>query len=152
MPATAPRWPATPVPTTIATDSTSLLEHALGTSDSDPSDTAGAFSANIEPLEVDNIDSDYLIVSYQRNLAADDVEMRVEISLDVDSWNSAPASSNSSPRPTTVMAPARPLPQRLPILTGIRPECLRASGRRAALESCKPTGRWIGNSATGGGA
>jgi len=67
-----------------------LLEHALGTSDGDGNDGPAAFGAQLEALEVDNIISDYLIISYQRQLAADDVDVRVEISADTISWSGGP--------------------------------------------------------------
>ncbi len=67
-----------------------LLEHALGTSDADGNDGPAAFGAQIEALEVDNIISEYLIISYQRQLGADDVDVRVEISADTISWSGGP--------------------------------------------------------------
>ena len=67
-----------------------LVEHALGTSDTDGSSGPAATSATIEFLEVDDIVSPYFTVSFERNLAADDVDLRVEISSDGILWDSGP--------------------------------------------------------------
>ena len=59
-----------------------LLEHATGTSDSIPSGSPVALSSTID---------DRLVLTLQRNLAADDVSHRLEISTDLVIWTDASA-------------------------------------------------------------
>jgi len=65
-----------------------VLEHALGTSDADPTDTAGSYFVAIRALVVGNVLDDYLTLTFRRDLSADDVELIPEISFDfIDWWN-----------------------------------------------------------------
>ncbi len=65
-----------------------LLEHALGTSDSDPGDTGGAHAVGVMSLEVEGVVAEYLTISHRRNLAADDVVINPETSSDLVTWRS----------------------------------------------------------------
>lgn len=68
-----------------------LLEHAFGGNDGDSSNSPHPWFS-IEPFEVDRIVDDYLFIRIQRNLAAEDVRIRAEISTDLITWRSDPAS------------------------------------------------------------
>jgi hypothetical protein len=68
-----------------------LLEHAFGTSDFDPADTNGTSSASLANLKVDDVFDDYLTITYRRNLAADDVVIIPELSVDLVTWLSGEA-------------------------------------------------------------
>ncbi len=59
-----------------------LLEHAFGTSDGDNSDAGSAFSAGVQEFG----GPDHFAITYQRNLAADDVSIAVEKSTDLVTW------------------------------------------------------------------
>ena len=63
-----------------------LLEHGLGTSDSNTGDAAATYSLAIQSLEVDDVLNDYLTITYQRNLSADDVIIVPQISYDLVTW------------------------------------------------------------------
>ncbi|MBJ05912.1 MAG: hypothetical protein CMO40_02175 [Verrucomicrobiaceae bacterium] len=65
-----------------------LLEHALGTSDSDPGDSGGTQDVAVMSLLMDDVRTDYLTVSHRRNLAADDVTIVPEVSADLLNWRS----------------------------------------------------------------
>ena len=64
-----------------------LMEHALGTSDLDGAEGRCAFGLGIETLVVNDVSSDYLVVSFQRKLAADDVIVGVETGTDLENWD-----------------------------------------------------------------
>ena len=59
------------------------MEHALGTSDSDPGSGSGVISSDIDA-------GGHFVFSYQRSLAADDVIDVVELSSDLAAWNTGP--------------------------------------------------------------
>ena len=63
-----------------------LLEYALGTSDSDPTHGNDSFSAAIEAVTINDLKQDHLVITFQRDLAADDVDLSVEISRDCTIW------------------------------------------------------------------
>ena len=63
-----------------------LLEHALGTNDSDPTDLGGSFSIGIQSLKVSGAFNDYMTITYRRNLSADDVALLPEGSVDLRTW------------------------------------------------------------------
>lgn len=65
-----------------------LLEHGLGSSDFDPGDTAGSYSAALQSLKVNDVFDDYLTITHRRNLAADDITIVPELSADLFSWSS----------------------------------------------------------------
>ena len=65
-----------------------LLEHGLGTSDSDPGDVGDAYSVGLMRLRVDDVLAEYFTISHRRNLAADDVTIHPEISPDLVNWRS----------------------------------------------------------------
>ncbi|MGI9241158.1 MAG: CotH kinase family protein, partial [Verrucomicrobiales bacterium] len=67
-----------------------LLEHALGTSDDNGDQGPDAFGASVEAIEVDDITSDYLVVTFQRQLGADDVDIDIELSSDGTNWSGGP--------------------------------------------------------------
>lgn len=66
--------------------SNALLEHAFGTDDSDPADTPNIYLAAVQSLVVDQISNDYLTISFQRNLSADDIVIRPQLSYDLETW------------------------------------------------------------------
>lgn len=67
-----------------------LLEHALGTSDSDGGSGLGAFRIAIGELEVAGVTDTYLIANHRRRLAADGAVIRVEIADGLDgTWTTA---------------------------------------------------------------
>lgn len=66
-----------------------LGEYAFGSSDFDPADKPLPTGA-VETLEVGNGDEEYFTISYQRNLASDDVRYEVQISTDLVNWVSGP--------------------------------------------------------------
>ena len=59
-----------------------LIEHALGTSDTDPSSGPGAVAFGFDPQT-------RFTLSFPRNLRADDVSLRAEFSIDLLNWNPA---------------------------------------------------------------
>ena len=67
-------------------DLDALTEHALGTSDADPTAGDGAFWASVQTIEVQDVLSDYLTLTWQRNITADDVEITPELSTDLLTW------------------------------------------------------------------
>ena len=64
-----------------------LIEHALGTSDTDANEGNAVISVGVETLSVNDVSSDYFVVSFQRSLAADDVVIRVDSSPDLLAWS-----------------------------------------------------------------
>ena len=62
-----------------------LQEHAFGTSEADGNDAASAYSGGVQTFGA----RDHFSLSYQRNLAAEDVTMTVEKSTDLINWSSA---------------------------------------------------------------
>lgn len=67
-----------------------LLEHAFGGDDGDPA--AAAYpKVSVEPLEIDSLTDDYLLIRIQRDLAAEDVVISAEISSDLINWESGAA-------------------------------------------------------------
>jgi hypothetical protein len=68
-----------------------LLEHAFGGDDSDPAN-APYPEGSVEPLEVDGAVAGYLLIRIQRNINAEDITIRAEISPDLVNWQSDPAS------------------------------------------------------------
>ncbi len=67
-----------------------LLEHAFGGNDGDPAD-APYPEGSVEPLKVNGVIDDYLLIRIQRDLAAEDMIIRAEISSDLINWQSDPA-------------------------------------------------------------
>ncbi len=68
-----------------------FFEHALGSNDSDPTSGPGSYTISVARLEVEGVlPGDYLLLSYRRNLAADDVIHIVEATSDLQTWNSGP--------------------------------------------------------------
>ncbi len=65
-----------------------FLEHALGSDDSDPNSGPERYHASVEILEIEGVAAEFLLFSYRRNLAADDVIHVVDISQDLLTWNS----------------------------------------------------------------
>jgi hypothetical protein len=63
-----------------------LLEHALGTSDADPTDLGGSISFGIQSLKVDGVIDDYMTITHLRNLSADDTTLLPEGSYDLRTW------------------------------------------------------------------
>ncbi len=68
-----------------------LLEHALGSSDFNPADTNETFRTSLATLKVDDVFDDYLTITHRRNLAADDVVIIPELSVDLVTWLSGEA-------------------------------------------------------------
>jgi len=66
-----------------------LMEYAFGSSDSVSNDTVMPTGA-AESLDAGSGPEDHFTISYRRNLAADDVEIEVQISTDLDDWFSGP--------------------------------------------------------------
>ncbi|CAN5175421.1 hypothetical protein BH23VER1_BH23VER1_09750 [soil metagenome] len=64
-----------------------LLEHALGTSDLDGADGRQAYGAAIMTVAVDGTDTEYFTLWFQRDLAADDVDLHVEVSDGMTGWD-----------------------------------------------------------------
>ena len=66
-----------------------FLENALRSDDSNPASGPESFGATVEHLELEGVaPGDYLLFSYRRNLAADDVIYLVEVSSDLVTWTS----------------------------------------------------------------
>ena len=70
-----------------------LMEHALGTSDSDGGEGQSNFTVTIETLTVDDVEDSYATITFQRSLAADDVNVWVETGVDLEGWNIGEAHS-----------------------------------------------------------
>ena len=67
---------------------TAFLEHALGSDDTDLASGPGSLTAAVETLEIGLAPpADYLVLSYRRNLGADDVEFHPEVSSDLVTWD-----------------------------------------------------------------
>jgi hypothetical protein len=64
-----------------------LLEYALGTSDGDGGEGSGVISVGVETVTVDDVAGAYFVISFQRNLAADDVDLWVEKATDLAGWS-----------------------------------------------------------------
>ncbi|MGV3532810.1 MAG: lamin tail domain-containing protein, partial [Chthoniobacteraceae bacterium] len=67
-----------------------LLEHALGTSDSDP-DSGAVPLVQLEEFMTEQGLQQFLTITAPRNLAADDALLRAEFSTDLQTWQSGPA-------------------------------------------------------------
>ena len=63
-----------------------LLEHAFGTSDSDPTDAGHFLWVSIQDLEINDVTDPYLTLTFRRNLTADDVVLTPEVTWDLGSW------------------------------------------------------------------
>jgi len=70
-----------------------LMEHALGTSDSDGSEGPSNLAVSIETLTVDGVENSYATISFQRNIAADDVNVWVETGSDLEGWSTGASHS-----------------------------------------------------------
>ena len=70
-----------------------LMEHALGTSDSDSGEGQSNLTVAIETLTVDDVANSYVTITFQRNIAADDVDVWVETGSDLEGWNTGEAHS-----------------------------------------------------------
>ena len=68
---------------------TALAEYAFGSSDNDATDKPFPVGV-VESLDVGFGDEDYFVISYQRNLAADDVEYEVQVTDDLVNWVTGP--------------------------------------------------------------
>ncbi len=68
-----------------------LVEHGIGSSDASASSGTGLIQVARAPFDVGGQIGDYLTVSFQRNLLAEDVELFVEVSVDLVSWQSGAA-------------------------------------------------------------
>ena len=66
-----------------------FLEHAVGKNDNDPTD-GGVLTAGTTVYDDGFGPDDYLSVSFDRNLAADDAAFEVELSTDLQSWDPFP--------------------------------------------------------------
>lgn len=65
------------------------LEHALGTSDGNESD-AQVLAVTRQEIEVGGSPDDYFVLSYVRELRAEDVEITPEVSINLIDWNVGP--------------------------------------------------------------
>ncbi|MGB0327039.1 MAG: CotH kinase family protein [Akkermansiaceae bacterium] len=65
-----------------------FLEHALGTSDSDGGEGNSVIQFGVENFIVNDLEDPYITITFQRSLAADDVEVRVETATDLTTWSS----------------------------------------------------------------
>lgn len=63
-----------------------LLEYALGTSDGNPNDTSNAIVAAVQTLEVNGLTQKYLTLTFRRKLAARDVKLIPQFSVDLIHW------------------------------------------------------------------
>ncbi|CAN5336996.1 hypothetical protein BH23VER1_BH23VER1_02640 [soil metagenome] len=69
-----------------------FMEFALGTSDSDPSDLAAAFTAGVAQFAVGANTGDYLVLTARKNLFAHNVvKFQAEVSADARSWEGGSA-------------------------------------------------------------
>lgn len=68
-----------------------LLEHALGTSDANGGEGHPEIQIGVESLTVADLEGSYVTITFQRRVAADDVEIRVETGTDLSGWNSGDA-------------------------------------------------------------
>ncbi len=68
-----------------------LIEYALGSSDSTPGDGHDLINLDLLAFDIEGVIEDYLIVSYQRNLLAQNIlTLTPEISTDLADWNLQP--------------------------------------------------------------
>jgi hypothetical protein len=68
-----------------------LIEYALGSSDDSQGDTRGLVDLSFQPFAVAGIADTYLVISYQRNLYAQNiVTLTPQISTDLETWNETP--------------------------------------------------------------
>ena len=65
-----------------------LLEHALGTSDSNGGEGSSAIEIGLELFTVNSVEGSYVTITFKRNVSADDVDVRVETATDLATWNS----------------------------------------------------------------
>ena len=65
-----------------------ILEHAYGTSDMNGTEGNGLVGVSVEPLTIDNVMDDYLVVSFQRKVTADDVVVVAQLGSDLVGWSS----------------------------------------------------------------
>lgn len=65
-----------------------LLEHALGTSDGNGGEGHPQIEVGTETLNVGGVEELYLTCTFQRDLSADDVVVRVETGTDLNGWDS----------------------------------------------------------------
>ncbi len=63
-----------------------LLEYLLGTSDSNPHDTAGTISSSIQSLDANGITQNFLTMSVRRSNDAQDVVLIPQFSVDLVHW------------------------------------------------------------------
>jgi hypothetical protein len=63
-----------------------LLEYALGTSDGNPNDTSNAIVAAVQTLEVNGLTQKFLTLTFRRTLAAQDVTLIPQFSVDLIHW------------------------------------------------------------------
>lgn len=63
-----------------------LLEYVLGTSDSDPTDSAGAISSSIQSLEAHGITQDFLTMTVRKSNGVDDVNLIPQFSVNLIHW------------------------------------------------------------------
>jgi hypothetical protein len=59
-----------------------LFEYAFGTSDANPADADTAWTSGVQTFGA----SDHFAITYQRSIAAEDVELTVEKSADLAGW------------------------------------------------------------------
>jgi hypothetical protein len=64
-----------------------FMEHALGTSDADPDPGAGPKLGSGLFDDQDGLTREHLTISFQRNLAADDVLFEVQVGTDLETWS-----------------------------------------------------------------
>ncbi len=63
-----------------------LLEHALGTSDQDAADGTNLIRPSVQEVQVDDTIANYLTITFPRDLAADDVEIKPELGVNLAEW------------------------------------------------------------------
>lgn len=64
----------------------SIVEHALGTSDTDGGEGGTAIDVGVQSFTVNDIINDFLVISFQRKITADDVIVVPEIGSNLASW------------------------------------------------------------------
>lgn len=64
-----------------------MIEHAFGTSDNDGGEGRSVISVGVETLTVNDVESEYFVISFQRDLAADDVSVTVQKGADLLLWS-----------------------------------------------------------------
>lgn len=63
-----------------------IIEHALGTSDSDGGEGGSPIEVGVRSFTVNEMTSDFLVIEFQRRITADDVVVVPEVGSSLDAW------------------------------------------------------------------